>query len=314
MTDITIVTCTYNRPNLLPRTVESVLSQTFSDFEYIIINNGSSDNDTPKLLKQYSALDKRIDIITRSHNDVSTKNFTDLHTMLKNRQSIFFMQVDDDDYIEPDTVELLYKLITENDADIATVGSMWVYPDGSSKNKFIFDGTFIYSRIDAMTELLKREKFNSAQGGKLYRKSLFENITPPYFDCFRDIYREYRVINNVHKMVVTGKPKFYFYRHDNNISGLDTEEQITPTRMRQHLEANAMRTEWLSEHMPEIRDFVFYSELSFMISLYERINRLKVESCYNIAQEMKYILLRHKTFLSECGFCTDKEKEILKLI
>jgi len=314
MADITIVTTTYNRPNLLPRTVESVLSQTFSDFEYIIINNGSSDSDTPKLLKQYSALDKRIDIITRSHNDISTKNFTDLQTMLKNRQTAFFMQVDDDDYIEPDAVELLYKLITENDADIATIGSMWIYPDGSSKNKFIFDGTFIYSRIEAMTELLKREKFNSAQGGKLYRKYLFENITPPYIDCFRDIYREYRVINNIRKMVVTGKPKYYFYRHDKNTSGIDTAEQISPLKMRQHLEANTMRTEWLSEHMPEIKDFVFYSELSFMISLYERINRLKVESCYNIAQEMKDILLRHNAFLFECGFCTSKEKEILKLI
>jgi hypothetical protein len=45
-----------------------------------------------------------------------------------------------------------------------------------------------------MTELLKREKFNSDQGGKLYKKSLIENITP-HFDPFRDIHREYRIIN-----------------------------------------------------------------------------------------------------------------------
>jgi len=75
-----------------------------------------------------------------------------------------------------------------------------------------------------------------------------------------------------------------------------------------------MRTEWLNENMPEIKDFVFYCELSFMISLYERIHRLKVESCYNIVQEMKDILLRHNAFLFECGFCTGKEKEILKLM
>jgi glycosyltransferase involved in cell wall biosynthesis len=136
MPEITIVTYTFNRPNLLPRTIKSVLSQTHKDFEYIIINNGSSDSDTPKLLEQYRTLDKRIEIISRPVNDVSTKNFTDLQTLLKNRQTIFLMQVDDDDYMEPETVELLYKLITENDADIATVGSVWTYPDGSSKNKF----------------------------------------------------------------------------------------------------------------------------------------------------------------------------------
>jgi len=312
MPEIFIITYTYNRPNLLPRAVKSVLSQTFGDFEYIIINNGSSDSDTPKLLKQYSGLDKRISVITRSHNDVSTRNFTDQRTMLENSRSTFFMQVDDDDYIEPDTVGLLYKLITENDADIATVGSVWVYPDGNSKNKYVFDGTFIYSRTDAMTELLKREKFNSALGGKLYRKSLFENISIPYLDHFRDIHKEYRVINNIHKMVVTGKPKYYFYRHDNNASGLDTAEQITPTKMRQHLEANKMRTEWLSENMPEIKDFAFYCELSFMVSLYERIHRLDVQPCFDIANEVKKTLIKNKQFLYGCGHCTEREKEILR--
>jgi len=311
MPEIAIVTYTYNRPNLLPRAVKSVLSQTFGDFEYIIINNGSSDSDTSKLLNQYSEFDKRIGVITRPHNDISTKSFTDLQTILKNCLSTFFMQVDDDDYIEPDTVELLYKLITENDADIATVGSVWVYPDGNNKNKYVFDETFIYSRTDAMAELLKREKFNSAQGGKLYRKSLFENIYIPYLAHFRDIHREYRVINNINKMVVTGKPKYYFCRHDNNSSGLDTAEQITSVKIRQHLEANKMRTEWLTENMPEIKDFAFYSELSFMVSLCERIKRLDVQPCFDIAQEMKKTLIKNKQFLSGCGHCTEREKEIL---
>lgn len=314
MAEIIIVTYTYNRPNLLPRTVESVLAQTFGDFEYLIINNGSSDNETPKLLEKCRSLDKRISVITRPYNDVSTKYFIDLQNLLKKNRSRYFMQVDDDDYMEPGSVELLYKMITENDADIATVGSMWVYPDGKSKNKYVFDGKFIYSRIEAMNELLKREKFNSAQGGKLYRKSLFENITLPHFDHFRDIHREYRVINNVRKIVVTGKPKYYFYRHGNNASGLDTKEQITPEKMKQHLEANTIRTKWLSENMPEIKDFVFYCELSFMISLYDRIYRLQVESCYNIAKEMRDTLLKHNSFLIECDFCTDKENEILKLM
>jgi hypothetical protein len=75
-----------------------------------------------------------------------------------------------------------------------------------------------------------------------------------------------------------------------------------------------MRTEWLSENMPEIKDFVLYSELSFMLSLYERINRLEVKSCFDIAQEMKETLLKNNVFLLECGFCTQREHDILKLM
>jgi glycosyltransferase involved in cell wall biosynthesis len=89
MAEITIVTYTYNRPSLLPRTVKSVLSQTFKDFEYIIIDNGSQDSETPKLLEQYKALDKRIEIISRPVNDVSTNNFLHLLTLLKTTSQYF---------------------------------------------------------------------------------------------------------------------------------------------------------------------------------------------------------------------------------
>ena len=310
MPKISIVTYTYNRVHLLPRVIESVLAQTFRDFEYIIINNGSTD-DTQPFLEQYKAKDSRISVVTRTYNDISPKNFTLLRDMLEERRSTYFMQVDDDDYIEPTTVAKLYEFITGHDADIAIVGSKWIYPDGTVKNKFTFGETYIFSRVEAMTELLKREKFNSAQGGKLYRKSLFRNIIPPPVDIHRDIHREYRVINNIRRMVVTGEPLYYFYRHNVNSSGLDTKEQIMPQRMRQHLEANAMRTEWLAENMPEIKDFVFYCELSFMISLYERIHRLDVQSCFDIALEMKETLIKHSAFLSGCSFCTERENEIL---
>jgi glycosyltransferase involved in cell wall biosynthesis len=317
MCKVTIATITYNREHLLPRTINSVLAQTFTDFEYLIINNGSTDK-TQSLLDKYCETDARIRLFSFPQNRIDV-DFTKEKYKTICEKSIptppppYFMIVDDDDFMEHSTVETLYNLITQYDADIATVGSRFVFPDGSKKNKFVFDGVFVYSRIEAMIEMLKREKFNASIGGKMLRKSVL-NISFPPVEKIRDIHVSYRRMNNINRMVVSGEPLYYFYRHDNNMSGLDTVEQITPERMRQHLEANAMRTEWLSENMPEIKDFVFYSELSFMLSLYERIHRLKVESCFDIAQEMKGTLLQHNVFLLECGFCTQKEREILNLL
>ncbi len=311
MSKISIVTTTYNRPELLKRTIESVLAQSFEDFEYIIINNGSTDN-TQEVIGEYALTDKRIRSVRRAENIKSAEKFYKLRELIiTTPEAPYYMQVDDDDFMEPDTIQTLYGLINEYDADIATVGSMWIYPDGTLKDKFVFDGVYVYSRIEAMKELLKREKFNAAAGGKLYRKALLQNVAVPDMKQFRDIHREYRIQNNIRRMVVTGKPMYYFYRHDKNSSGLDTKEQITPERMRQHLEANALRTEWLTEHMPEIAEYVLYCELSFMISLYERINRLRVEPCYAIAEEMKQRLVASAPFLADCGHLTERERTIL---
>ena len=316
MPKIKIGTITYNRPHLLPRTVESVLAQTLQDFVYLIINNGSTD-DTQSLLDHYCETDKRIHTISFEKNERGKDRLSAIQQFFNQFDAQYYAGIDDDDFMAPVMLETLHRLITEYDADIATVGSRYVYPDGSTKDKFIFDGVYAYNRIDAMRELLKREKFNASGGSKLYRSALHENFKyPPGIGQARDIHREYRIVNSIKKMVVTGVPLFYCGRHDSStqMSGLDTPEQITPERMRQHLEANAMRTEWLTERMPEIKDFVHYSEISFMISLWERIHRLDVQSCFEIADEMRGYILRHTDFLSAHDFCSEREKEIVHFI
>ena len=67
MAKITVYTKTFNRMTLLPRTIESVLDQTFSDFEYVIFNNGSTD-DTRSVIDAYAKQDNRIRILSREKN------------------------------------------------------------------------------------------------------------------------------------------------------------------------------------------------------------------------------------------------------
>jgi len=309
LSKITICTTTYNREHLLPRTVNSVLSQSFMDFDYLIINNGSTDN-TQDIINNYCKKDSRIRTILFKENRKSIDLVNERFQLIKKNTALYYMIIDDDDFMEPNTVEKLFNLITKYNADIACVGSKHIFEDGTMRDKFVFDGIFIYNRVEAMIELLKREKFNAAIGAKLLKKETL-NFPMPNVYPVRDIHTSYRRINTIQKMVVSGEPLYYFYRHNNNNSGLDSSENITPEKLKQHLEANKIRTEWLTEHMPEIKDYVFYCELSFMISLYERIYRLDVKDCFEIAEDMKKTLLCYKTFLSECGYLKESEKEIL---
>ncbi len=314
---VTIVTTTYNREKMVPRAIESVLSQTFTDFQYLIVNNGCTD-DTQAVLEHYAKLDRRIHLFQMPKNFILHPDLPENEAMYQAFEHAmyeagvpYYMSVDDDDYIVPDTLETLVGLLESYQADIATVGSRWFYPDGREQDKFVFPGVFVYDRVQAMTELLKREKFNNAAGGKLYRQEIC-NFRMHGQQAKRDIYREYRRINRIHKMVVSGDPKYYFYRHDSNMSGLNTAEQITPQKMRQHLDGNRDRTLWLSQEMPEISDFVHYCELSFMISLYQRIYALQVSSCYAIAEEMLKVLQENRPVLHTYPWYTEQEKTFLK--
>lgn len=317
MPKVTVVTTTYNREELVTRAIESVLSQTFSDFQYLVVNNGCTDG-TQAVLKQYAEQDSRIQLFYMQKNNIIYPDLLENENTLNAVEHAiheagvpYYMSVDDDDYIIPDTLEKLVGLLESYQADIATVGSRWFYPDGREQDKFVFSGVFVYDRVQAMTELLKREKFNNASGGKLYRQEIC-NFRMHGEQAKRDIYREYRRINRIHKMVVSGEPKYYFYRHNSNMSGLNTAEQITPQKMRQHLNANYDRTIWLSHEMPEISGFVHYCELSFMISLYQRIYALQVSSCYAIAEEMLKVLQENRQVLHTYPWYTEQEKTFLK--
>lgn len=311
MEKLTVYTPTFNREKLLPRAIESVLSQTFTDFEYVILNNGCTDG-TQDVINTYMRQDTRIKCICNKKNRIVFDSNDPLY--IPNGDNVFFTQVDDDDYIDPYMIETLYRLAIDTRADICSVGSKFVFADGSEKDKYVFDGKYSYNRIEAMYELLKREKINSARGGKLYKKELMMNFDYPKVHHMRDIHREYRVINRIEKMTVTGKPMYYFYRHNKNLSGLNTKDQITIEKMNEHLLANRIRTEYLTKRMPEISNFALYSEYSFMISLTDRIRKLSVEECFRIADQMAETLRKNTEWLMACGYLKPQEIEIMETL
>lgn len=316
MSKVTILTLTYNRAPLLKRTIEHILAQSYTDFTYLIVDNGSTD-DTPQLIDAYRRQDSRIETLRMPQNIILHPDapacaplVAEMERRIFQPSDEYHMQIDDDDYMDADALETLVRLIESENADIATVGSRWVYPDGSSKDKFVFDGVFVYDRVEAMRQLLLRQKFNNAAGGKLYRKGVCD-IGLPIARWKSDIYREYRRISRIQKMVVSGAPQYYFYRAGDNLSGLNTAEQITPQKMQRYLDSNEERTAYVAKAIPELAGFVHYCELSFMISLYQRIHALSVTACYPIAAEMRARLEKSRAVLPQYPWFTPEEHSFL---
>lgn len=128
---ISVVMSTYNRVDFLPRAIDSILNQTFTDFEFIIINDGSPD-ETAKVLNLFAMKDKRIRVITNEQNKGLIYS---LNRGLEEARGKYIARMDDDDIALPTRFEKQYAFMEKN-PDFAVVGSWIGHPDGGQKWSF----------------------------------------------------------------------------------------------------------------------------------------------------------------------------------
>ena len=114
---ITIIVPVYNSENYIRRCVDSVLRQSFEDFELLLINDGSTDGSL-KILREYEKSDKRIRVINQENMGVAkTRN-----KGIKLASGKYIMFIDNDDYIENDYINKYYNSIKDTDYDIVIGG------------------------------------------------------------------------------------------------------------------------------------------------------------------------------------------------
>lgn len=115
MPKISIIVPVYNTERYLSECLDSILLQTFMDYEVICINDGSTDN-SAKILEKYKKSDKRIKIITQKNSGVVLAR----NNAIKEAKGEFIYILDSDDIIEETTLEKSYKAITAGKGDIIT--------------------------------------------------------------------------------------------------------------------------------------------------------------------------------------------------
>ena len=211
MAKISIIVPVYQVEKYIRQCIDSILAQTFTDFELILVDDGSKDN-SGKICDEYAEKDKRIRVIHKENDGLSDAR----NKGLDNASGNYFMFVDSDDYIAPNMAECLYKKISEAKADIAACNYRYVFEDGkkdfSTENKaeVINANEIFYNRKNecnygfwtiACNKLYKREKFKSLRFrfGKYHEDEFWAN----------DIYQ-------MDIKAVTISESLYYYRQRGN--------------------------------------------------------------------------------------------------
>jgi len=292
---ISVIMLTYNRENLVGRAIESVLAQTFTDFEFIIVDNGSTDN-SGKVADNYAEKDNRIRVIHRKRGNIGSGRNAGLDAA--NGEYIAF--IDDDDWCEPDFLEFLHSLAVENDADIAICGA----------TDKVYDEKRVYTPEEAIVELLWRRKYSMGFPAKLFSQRLAEKIRFPEDDKYDDISQMHVLLANGGKIAYHGLLKYNICRFgDNNSSWTTNHSLLNSTTLDEYLRAYRIRTEWLLELFPNNAAIWRYFEWSFMISMVEKITRLGISGCENQLGMMKRELRNNLAEFINCEWILDFEKE-----
>lgn len=174
--DVTVFTIMYNTPHeLLCRTIESVLNQTHQNFEYLIIDNGSTDG-SDEIVKFYSDKDKRIKYVRLSSNVVWASNVM-LRTLKENLNTKYVAMLDSDDYYMPTFLETTITLAHSSNAEMIQVNTLTYAHEGFRYSYFThyWGKQLTIEGQEKENALLMRILFVPVWG-KLFSTNLFKNM------------------------------------------------------------------------------------------------------------------------------------------
>lgn len=203
MPKISIIIPVYNVEKRLPYCLDSLIQQTFTDFEAVCVNDGSSDNSL-NVLTAYAQKDSRFKVISQENKGQAEAR----NTGLENATGEYICYLDSDDYFHPQYLEILYDYAVKHNADLVCVGYERVEGYETHYSKIdkntiayqIYDNPVL---VDSMTA-----EFNV--WAKLYRKDFFADIKYFPYSIMEDGIYIYEVFSKKPKTVDL-KLKLYFY-------------------------------------------------------------------------------------------------------
>ena len=294
---ISVIVPVYNVEKYLNRCIDSILNQTFKNFELILVNDGSSDNSL-NICRGFQETDKRIKIIDKSNGGVSSARNAGLD--ICTGEYIGF--VDSDDWIEPSMYEELYHMIIKEDCDLVECA---VNLDDGEKvfKRIVRDNNYVLSGKDALKRQLESKSYECipriAVWSRLFKRSFWDNKRFPV----GEVHEEYMLTcQALYESKKFGVVNVGLYNHVVN-----NQDSITHSKFGEKnfaLEKQCLNRIKYLEKKSE-RDLVELAKMNYYVmvlslfySCYEN-QMVEKEQFRNIILKNKYDIIRSKTPVKE---------------
>lgn len=224
MPAISVIVPVYKVEVYLRRCVDSILAQSFSDFDLVLVDDGSPDS-CGSICEEYTRKDARVHVIHRENGGLSAARNTGIGWAFASSDSQWLTFVDSDDWVHPDFLRLLYEAVTETGCRLAACGNFRTggeaFPEGGKAPCRVLSADDYYC--------------GEISGGiapvtawaKLYHKSLFSALRYPVGKIHEDEFTTYRAVYEAGQIAVIPRPLYAYYQNPAGIM----QSKWTPKRL-----------------------------------------------------------------------------------
>lgn len=289
---ISVIVPVYQAERYLSRCLDSILSQTLTDFEVILVDDGSTD-ESGIICDLYAEKDSRFHVIHKKNEGVSIARQTGLDAA----RGTYVIHADPDDWVEPDWLATLYDEIDEKQVDIVICDFERIF--GNRKVHYVQCPTS-FQNADILKDLLK-QKIWGCTWNKLVRKECFDRYSisfHPKMNLWEDLYVMCLLIANGAK--VSYVPKV-LYHYDSTIN----ENSIVKHLQESHIQSNMIFVDVISPFLSDKRfdDGWFHIKSNIKDKIFRTQNcRFDIKETYKEINE-RYIEEARKIPLSSRKRC-----------
>ena len=207
---VSIIVPCYKVERYLKTCIESIIHQTYTNWELILVDDGSPDS-SGQICDNYVLTDSRIKVIHKVNGGLSSARNAGLDIV----RGAYVTFLDSDDFWHLDYLKVLIELATQNNADIVQCGYVRgvdkVFPKSRRKNKVtVFDNHSIFTR--------RADRI--VMWGKIYKSELFKDIRMPVGLIHEDDWTTWKLYYKANNIIITSIPLYYYTINANSIMGI----------------------------------------------------------------------------------------------
>lgn len=206
---LSIIVPVYNVERYLRRCLESIINQTYSNLEIILVDDGSTDN-SGNICDEFAEKDSRITVIHKKNEGVSVARNIGLDIA----KGDYIGLVDSDDYIKVDMYKKLLELITASDSDMAVCNFSYVDENGNLLEERNLSSPIKDEYLDVDRYIKRwhgdRGWYYVTPVNRLYKKRVFDDLRYPVGIRFEDEFIMHHLVYRCSHIICT-KECLYFY-------------------------------------------------------------------------------------------------------
>ena len=209
---ISVIVPVYNVEKYLDKCIQSILNQTYRNFELILVDDGSTDN-SGKMCDEYSKKDKRIKVIHKENGGLSDARNCGTNVA----KGTHVTYIDSDDYVSEYYLKHLYILKEKYNTEMSALGIQSV-KENEKTDKITRRAVHVYSSKDALKHALYQDTLGTSACGLLIPIDIALKFPFPLGKYHEDDFTTYKYFMAVDSVAVCERPSYFYLQRENSIT------------------------------------------------------------------------------------------------